>query len=415
MLDAVKSQRETDSLVIGGFAPEQTIRGAHGLRTALLPFDQLAPMAAQWRALAAKAIEPNVFYEPAFALAAAPVFGRSAFALAVTSPEQELLGLFPLELARYRYGAPHSILVGWTHPFAPLGTPLVARAHACAVLEACFERMARDPALPKLMLLPMLAEDGPFALALDSTLAQRSAASARLDVRQRALLDPKGERERYIENHVSGKRRKELRREGRRLEAMGSLQVMSDATRAGVAAALRDFLSLEARGWKGRAGTAALDKPEIAAFVENAVCGLAATDQARVDRLSCDGLVIAASVTLSSADTAWFWKTAYDEAFHRYSPGVQLTLRLTKDLLREQARADSCAVANHPMIDHLWRERLTLSDRLIGVQSGRDVRFAIACRLERLRGGVIGLARCGRNALQPAKRIVKLARAESAG
>jgi hypothetical protein len=37
----------------------------------------LGPIAAEWRALAARALEPNVFYEPAFTLAAAPVFGTT--------------------------------------------------------------------------------------------------------------------------------------------------------------------------------------------------------------------------------------------------------------------------------------------------------------------------------------------------
>ena len=37
---------------------------------------ELAPFADDLRALAARALAPNVFYEPAFMAAAAPVFGR---------------------------------------------------------------------------------------------------------------------------------------------------------------------------------------------------------------------------------------------------------------------------------------------------------------------------------------------------
>lgn len=419
MLDIVNARlSESDAITTRRAAPDQVSWSAHRLQTALTPIGELASLTAEWRALAASAIEPNVFYEPAFALAAAPVFGRSVFALVVKSPDQELLGLFPLALTRHRYGVPYQLLVGWTHPFAPLGTPLVAREHAHAVLEACFDRIASDPALPKLMLLPMLAEDGPFAAAIEKVLARRSTASARFGLHQRALLEPNGERARYIEDHVSGRRRKELRRQRHRLEAMGSLEFTRDEMPASAVAALRDFFALEARGWKGRGGTAALSQPEIAAFVEQAVCSLAATNQARVDRLTVDGHAIAATITLSSGDTTWFWKTAYDETFRRYSPGVQLALHLTEDLLGEQAmaRADSCAVANHPMIDHLWRERRTLSTRLIGLQSGADARFALACQLERLRRAAIDLVRCGRDAFKPkAKRNVTLARAESAG
>jgi hypothetical protein len=38
------------------------------------PLAELASIAPEWRALAARALMPNVFYEPAFALAAQPVF-----------------------------------------------------------------------------------------------------------------------------------------------------------------------------------------------------------------------------------------------------------------------------------------------------------------------------------------------------
>ena len=80
----------------------------------------------RWRRCA---LEPNVFYEPAFARAAAPVFGRDAGAGLVWSRTMppRLLGFFPARIERRRYGVPLPVLTGWTHPFAPLGTPLVDR------------------------------------------------------------------------------------------------------------------------------------------------------------------------------------------------------------------------------------------------------------------------------------------------
>ena len=57
---------------------------------------QLAPIVDEWRTLATRALEPNVFYEPAFALAAAPVLGRDAGAVLVWSGTEprRLLGSF---------------------------------------------------------------------------------------------------------------------------------------------------------------------------------------------------------------------------------------------------------------------------------------------------------------------------------
>src|SRR4051812_49911352 len=88
------------------------------------PLAGLAGIAAEWRALAARALEPNVFYEPAFALAAAPVFGVDAGAVLMRTADGRLAGLFPARIGRWRGGFT-SMLVGWTHPYAPLGTPLI--------------------------------------------------------------------------------------------------------------------------------------------------------------------------------------------------------------------------------------------------------------------------------------------------
>src|SRR6187431_1546599 len=94
--------------------------------TAWCGLSALVPLADEIRALAARAAEPNVFYEPAFMLAAAPVFGSGAGAVLVRSATGRLTGLFPARIERPQGGLV-PMLCGFTHPFAPLGVPLVDR------------------------------------------------------------------------------------------------------------------------------------------------------------------------------------------------------------------------------------------------------------------------------------------------
>ena len=114
---------------------------------------------------------------------------------------------------------------------------------------------------------------------------------------------------------------------------------------------------------------------------------LAAEGKASVARLALDGRAIAAIVTLRSGDAAWCWKIAYDETFSRASPGVQLLLDVTETCspTRASRAPNSCATADHPMIDHIWRERLALSDRLMCVAKCDPTLFSHLCRLESLR------------------------------
>src|SRR5437868_2614554 len=146
----------------------------------------LAPLADEIRGLAARATEPNVFYEPAFMLAAAPVFGADAGAILVRSATGRLNGLFPARIGRPQGGL-SAMHIGWTYPFAPLGVPLVDRDEAEGVIAAWLDRLAYDVNGPALLLLPYLPAKGAFVAALNVVLAQNQLASTAFDPHERAL------------------------------------------------------------------------------------------------------------------------------------------------------------------------------------------------------------------------------------
>ena len=360
---------------------------------------ELEPIADEWRELAAHALEPNVFYEPAFALPAAKIFGRDSGALLVwsgTSP-RKLLGFCPGRIEPRRYGLKLPVLVGWTHAYAPLGTPLVEREAAEPVIAAWLAYLADDPTLPGLVLLPFLPVDGPFATVLDAIVSRAQMPVADFNLFQRAQLMPDDDRLFYVERTVGQHRHKELRRYVRRLGDIGALLFTAATEPETVAGALADFFKLETRGWKGKAGTAASLHDDIRGFITSAITGLAAEGKVAINRIFIDGSAIAVTIMLRSADTAWFWKIVYDEKFAHYSPGVVLTFAVTEDLVEDTTliRTDSCATADHPMIDHVWRDRLTLCDRLIAVRPTAP--FAAVRRLEMLRNAAIAAAKAVRS------------------
>jgi CelD/BcsL family acetyltransferase involved in cellulose biosynthesis len=354
------------------------------------PLAGLVAVGDDWRALCERAAEPNVFYEPAFALAAAPAFGADASAVLVWSQApRRLLGLFPLRLVPRRYGINLPLLVGWTHPYAPLGTPLIDQDAVAPVLSALFEHVASADALPARILLPFLVDDGPIVRALDDVLARRRGVQAKFGRHTRALLLPQRD---GVDQDISKRKRKELARQRRRLSDIGEAAFECVSVPAAMGPALDDFLVLEASGWKGAARTAALNHVAIHRFMANAVTGLAAEGKASVVRLLLDGRSLACGLMLRSGDGEWFWKIAYDENFARFSPGALLTLDLTQTLSESNfAFVDSCAAADHPMIGHFWRGRRPISDRLIALDPGPS--FALACRLESLRRRAVATAK----------------------
>lgn len=376
-------------------------------------FAELAPLREQWRALAERALEPNVFYEPAFALAAAPVFYPRAGALCVTTARGHLAGLIPLTAEKRRYGFSLPLLSAMTHAFGPLGTPLLPREQAEAVIGAALDHLRKDEAMPRILRMPLLPDDGPLAAALERALRQRGLPFRQFNRHRRALLAPGDVRAGYLDRAISPKIRKEFRRVRRRLSDLGALTHEQATAAPDVARILEQFLALERKGWKGRAGSAAAQRADIVAFMRQAVSDLAREGKARADLLSLDGRPLAAIVTLRSADTAWSWKIAYDEEFARYSPGVQAMLDLSQAMLDDATlkRVDSCATPDHPMIDHLWRERLALSDWMILLDPRARMQFAKACALEQARNLALTAGRKLRSAL----RRIRPARAASGG
>jgi hypothetical protein len=142
-----------------------------------------------------------------------------------------------------------------------------------------------------------------------------------------------------------------------------------------VASALETFLALEASGWKAARGTALAQNDGDARFIRRATQALAASGQCEIVTLHAGETPVAAGIVLRHQDRAFFFKIGVDARFAKFSPGVQLTLELTRHLCADPAiaSADSTASPDHPMINPIWRGRFAIGDVLIPLRSGDPV------------------------------------------
>ena len=115
-----------------------------------------------------------------------------------------------------------------------------------------------------------------------------------------------------------------------------------------------------------------------------------------IDALEIDGRAVAMAIVMFAGSKAFFWKIAYDEQLSSLSPGVQLTLELTNRLAAEPGvtMVDSCAVPDHPMIDHIWRDRMDICDFLVGAAGAQPLFERIAAH-ERRRRAARAVAKAG--------------------
>ncbi|WP_407119342.1 GNAT family N-acetyltransferase [Bradyrhizobium sp. LMG 9283] len=321
----------------------------------------------QWRALAQRAIEPNGYYLPAWELAvSATARGRTnALALpALDASSTRLIGLMPVFSLWRAWKIPLPALVS-AHPYGTLCSPLLDRD---APLEAAagLLQQARETGAHALVVTD-IALDGAAMASLEQVLRRNGLKPRLLNSYIRASLDATQDGETLLRDALGAKKLKELRRQRHRLEEHGPVVFEVARSTNEISPALETFLQLEASGWKGKRGTALVQHAGDAAFIRRAVPALAETAQCEIVTLRAGTTPVAAGIVLRHQDRAFFFKLGIDERFAKYSPGVQLTLDLTRHLCADPAiaSADSTASADHPMINPIWRERFAIGDVLI--------------------------------------------------
>jgi CelD/BcsL family acetyltransferase involved in cellulose biosynthesis len=341
--------------------------------------------------LYARTLEPNVFYAPAFILAAMRHLreGRQTRLLLIwrtasDGKERRLVAALPLVREPRRYVWPLPALRA-AEFYGTLSTPLLDPSSVEETWTALLDGLAK--ARCRALFLPFSHGDGPAFGALARACDHTGRALVQLGHHERALLRSASDGSTYLHATLETRRRKEADRQRRRLSEEGELTFHVAGERADVACALESFLELESAGWKGKMGTDLRSVSGAAAFIRDVATELAGMGAMRIATLQLSGRTVAAGIVAVSDGRAFYIKTAYDEALARFSPGLLLTLDLTKHLLDDPDvdDADSIAIADHPMIDRIWTARFPVVSAMIACRSGRDPIFGAIVRAERAR------------------------------
>jgi CelD/BcsL family acetyltransferase involved in cellulose biosynthesis len=323
--------------------------------------------------------ETNVFLHPA-ALCAAAVLGFAQIHVLMAwlgaGTSRRLVGFWAL---RERRVAPFwpSFLATPPYDYAFVSSPVIDPEYADVVWPAIFDRIAADPALPNVIKLEVLDAGAATHHPMMAALQARRGPMVRLSERARPYLASEADRKR------SGSTAKKLRQDWKRLCALGTVDIVNGRTPDAARAAFEVFLELELRSWKGRNGTALLSDEEDAAFARRLIAELATHQAASVALLRVDGTPIAAQVLLYSGNVAYTWKTAFDAAFARFSPGALLVDKASDELLASGiAQIDSCS-SDGGFMENLWTGRRTTVDLVVDLGSRASIGFRGVVAAER--------------------------------
>ncbi len=350
--------------------------------TRAVPMDGLTPDdLARWRDLAARAAEPNVFFEPELLLPAVRALARPGAVrlLVVADGDGRWTACAPVHrvAAWGRLRLPCTAV--WAHPFCGLEAPLVDGADPVPALTALLGAMRRPTA--GLFAAFTQIPAGPLRQALDV-----AAGGAGIEV---ASYERAGLRRRSSFTYMDGmksKRRQELARHRRRLEERHGPVAVVDLARD--PQGVETFLAMEASGWKGREGSALAADPAHADFFREACAGLRALGRLELLTLTAGGRPVAMKCNMVAGDRIFGVKQAFDESMATYSPGKLLDI----DTMRgfhdrpELALLDTIASADNATVNAMWPDRLRMSTVLVpargplGAAAGAALRTALRRR-----------------------------------
>jgi CelD/BcsL family acetyltransferase involved in cellulose biosynthesis len=385
----------TDDIpAVGGTASQAghvVLRHASAITVEMADAARLAALDVEWTDLLTRADVSNVLMDPVMVAASADVFPESQCRTllawqAHAGGARRLAGIWAFSIGRPIQSAiAMDVLNTPPGPHRYLSAPVVDRAHLDETLHAMLDILANDPQLPRIAALEAMITDSPTMDALRRVLASRGTEPCTLEVFQRPKLEAGVDGKTYLEKALSSSSRKKLRQHRRRLGEKGALTSGVISEPGQVRDALEDFMRIEAAGWKGRQGTALLCDPRNAAFIRKSMPAMAERGRASIHALYLDGKPISMQLVVRAGGAAFTWKTAYDESYQEFSPGMLLLEDYTTAFLADKSitHVDSCAHDDSGYMS-VWTGRQPIADIWIDTSRGGSLSFKVTSRLQKL-------------------------------
>jgi CelD/BcsL family acetyltransferase involved in cellulose biosynthesis len=354
------------------------------LRVTRLTVADYAGMGEAFADLARRASRPNPLMSPAAVKAVAQVLREADIVVLVAtcaqpagqSQREQLQGVWVLRRRRTLWSLGAEVLETPARPaYDNISDPVLDAALPGQVMAAFASHLRACPDLPKVIRATNWPRD------LDATLPADVQIS-REESWQRAMLMPEGKPD--AEAYLRAAMGRNYRIRSKRLadlDAQGTVSLVSLRGDAAVSG-LEAYIALEARGWKGRAGTALANEPDGQRYFRAIIASLAASDQIAVDQIRLDDKPIAIGLAIEADGHSMLWKTTFDEDFARFGPGMLLNMVVTRRLF-----ATGRASLDSGMTEFSSPDLMPWSERRAMARATLDLGAGLAGHAERLGAG----------------------------
>lgn len=328
-----------------------------------------------WQRLTECALRPNFCFEPNFLIPAFEHLNEQGAKLLVVeaacladSNQTVWCGIMPLVKTSV-FKLPFAAMEIWKHDQCFDCTPILRSDCAAEALRYAF-KFLKDQGV-SLLSADTIANDDVFKAVWDQVVSDTRSATFVRQAFERACFRPAENHESYVKQHVSKSICKNTKRLGRRLAEQGELEFhVSDET-SDFEQLADAFLEIEASGWKAESGTALMCKPSTEQFYRSMVEASAKRNRIRFLSVTLDREPIAMLSDLYSERHGFAYKTAFDESYSAYSPGLLAEVHNIEKMHDYQVDyVDSCTEPDNQTINRMWGQRLAFQKTIVALKGG---------------------------------------------
>ena len=296
----------------------------------------------QWQRLAQKSVCKNPFYEPYALIPALHHLEKTTEVLVVAAYDNaQLIALFPIELVSRQLGI--KVISIWKHNHCFLSDPLCSHPQYLAevIAQVCRELRAS---------IWRVNQYSPTAFGLEFHQRAHHYES------RRGFITDTHKTEAEVER-LPRKVRSENQRIINRIQKKLGAEYKTSADIPDLPW-FQLFSELEHRGWKSDVGGSILSKSSVTNYYKSLVETTLAQGVIEFQGIFVKNKPLAIAFRLISGDEAYEIKTAYDESYRKYYPGVVLEILNLRHLrYSNYSKVDSCTSADNSLVNRLWPER----------------------------------------------------------
>lgn len=331
----------------------------------------------QWNELALNSSEKNIFAFPWFVIPSIPLLAPTKPRLVTIYDDELLIGLF---LARSDMGyakMPVTFMRTALHHEQFLGTPLVRcgfetlfAAGLCGWIDTnradcCFLNLAMmtaDDIISDAIAAYCLLDKRPL---MQVSRFERASITSNMNIEKQGTLSAP-------DQSLSASRKKSLRRTRNSLSKRGDVTIerLSRDTNHEVDLHnwIQDFLRMENTGWKKEQGSSILSSATETHLYQKMIVSASHANALTFSRLCLDGKPISYTLDIGIPPDGYCVKSAIDQAYRKYSPGVLMEYETLKYYHQDGnfSRLDSCTAPDNELLNRLWPDRKPIMDLVIG-------------------------------------------------